>query len=477
MISSQLLNAQRNRERDRERDRDKDLDDDELSRPPKSRSSEVPLDTLQDPGKSRPSMGADGAIGIEGREPSGLTSASENLRKPSPKTLRGKIFVTFDDPEYSRLSFFVTNFIMLLIVLSTLTFCLQTLDSLSRTDAQDYVWFCIEATVIAVFTAEYLIRLLTCPNLRRFLLNLFNTIDLLAVLPFYIELIVQAATAADAGVAGLAVIRVIRLVRVLRLFKLGKNSPQLQMVTKAMARSREGILLLFFMLSLAMVFFASFIYFAETSECTLNEEGLWIYNEGTDLPGVPTKYQNIVVSFWWSLVTISTVGYGDMFPITGQGKLVGVATMICGLLVVAFPITIISANLGEVYDEEKLKREKIEAVKKAQNHAKELQEYATDQHTLEELLLEINLYKKDFDKDLNSFQKKFEILSESFNEVTSLIDKIEHVSALEKEKKPKQAPTISEEGEQAEALPNGEQHHAPKPEEERAGNEEPSPNE
>lgn len=79
---------------------------------------------------------------------------------------------------------------------------------------------------------------------------------------------------------------------------------------------------------------------AETSVCTYDQETrLWYYPDGSE-----TLFQSIPHSMWWCLVTLTTVGYGDMFPYTAAGKVVSVVTMLCGILVLAFPLTVLSSN-------------------------------------------------------------------------------------------------------------------------------------
>jgi len=168
-------------------------------------------------------------------------------------------------------------------------------------------------------------------------------VDILAILPFYIQLI------ADSSAIKLTWVRVIRLARIFRIFKLGKYAEGFKVILKALIRSREALFMLVFFLILAIIFFSSLIFYAEQSDnATFNQKmGLWYYEDGTVSP-----FTSIFHSAWWCIVTVTTVGYGDMYPITGAGKVVAAFTMICGILVLAFPMTILGASIGEVYSEQ-----------------------------------------------------------------------------------------------------------------------------
>ena len=205
------------------------------------------------------------------------------------------------------------------------------------------------------FTAAYLIRMFNHPRPWVYAITILNLIDLLAILPFWIELILVTTSGSGAGVSGIAVVRVLRLARILRLFKLAKNSEQLKLVTTALGRAREGITLLLFLFTLAAVFYASLVFFSESAYCDVDPTtGLYVYNNSTSHAGTVSQFQDIFGSMWWAIVTMSTVGYGDAYPVSAPGKIVGVVAMLSGLLVVAFPITIIGNSLNEVYAEFKI---------------------------------------------------------------------------------------------------------------------------
>eukprot|EP00050_Salpingoeca_kvevrii_P006344 m.288819 g.288819 ORF g.288819 m.288819 type:complete len:542 (+) comp12030_c0_seq1:295-1920(+) len=264
------------------------------------------------------------------------------------KSLRERVWDLFEDPESSTWAYFLQAWIVILILLSAVVFCVQTVAS----QEDVYVWTVLEYIVVINFTLEFVIRFIVCPSKRAFTLSIMNWIDLLAILPFYVELIIKSVNS-DSNIGGLAVIRVIRLARVFRLFKLGKHSEQFSLVIRATKKSKDGILLLFFMLGIAVVFFSAAMYYAEILDCFQAADGTWYYKGGPESAENRTPYQSIVHAFWWTIVTLVTVGYGDDVPRTTQGKVVAAACMVVGILVLAFPITLLGASFGEVFAETK----------------------------------------------------------------------------------------------------------------------------
>eukprot|EP00873_Tetraselmis_striata_P002963 jgi/Tetstr1/423227/TSEL_001345.t1 len=298
-----------------------------------------------------------------------------------PRTLRQKIWKTLEDPGYSRLAKFMTIFIMATILLSTVVFIVDTMPLFhGRNTAKTSPFYVIEATCIAIFTLELLVRMVTAPPhlisfspLRMdFFRDVMNIVDILAILPFYIEMGLEGS-----AVPGLAVLRVVRLVRVFRLSKVSKGALVIFLVT--MKKSAKPLYMLIFFTALAVVIFSSLMYYAERASCesialsrTSSElscflrysyiyasessadfEGHTIFysSEKTNCQPVyeVSPYQSIPATMWWCLVTMTTVGYGDMYPVQWYGRLLGMLVMLSGILVIALPITVIGSNFADVY--------------------------------------------------------------------------------------------------------------------------------
>ena len=166
-----------------------------------------------------------------------------------------------------------------------------------------------------------------------------NQVDVVAVLPWYLELAVSG------GGSGLAVLRAIRLVRVFRVFKLGRYNTSAMIFKRALERSAQPLSLLFYFMLIANIFVRVAVYYAEAMGANANPSD--VDNFDDPLPAFP--FDSIPRAMYWCMVTMTTVGYGDMYPITLIGRIVAVITMLSGIVVLAMPITLIGSNFVEEY--------------------------------------------------------------------------------------------------------------------------------
>jgi len=285
--------------------------------------------------------------------------------RPLPSNaLQRRVWLLFEHPDSSLAARLIAIVSVAVILLSILTFCLETLPNLKQPRVQishnstsntsgtvivvrespiDFTepFFVIETLCIVWFSAEFLIRFAAAPHHLAFFCDVMNIIDLLAILPYFITLGTELADDdADPGrssnqAMSLAVLRVIRLVRVFRIFKLSRHSKGLQILGQTIKASMRELGLLIFFLFICVVLFSSAIYFAEFVET----------------PG-GSKFTSIPDAFWWAVVTMTTVGYGDMFPVSAWGKLVGSLCAIAGVLTIALPVPVIVSNFNYFYNRE-----------------------------------------------------------------------------------------------------------------------------
>ncbi|XP_031565631.1 potassium voltage-gated channel subfamily A member 2-like [Actinia tenebrosa] len=193
-----------------------------------------------------------------------------------------------------------------------------------KADLIDY-WFIIEAFCVSWFTVEYLVRIYSAPSLRRFLISPMGILDIIAILPFYITLAVKDTTF---EVQSFTVLRALRLFRVLRIFKLSRYSSALGLLVKTLSSSSEQLKSLCFCAFIGMLLFSSAIYFAENNK---------------------TTYPSIPHSFWWTIITMTSVGYGDVVPTTLAGKLVGSFCAMSGIILFCLPTPVLVSNFVKFY--------------------------------------------------------------------------------------------------------------------------------
>jgi voltage-gated potassium channel len=205
--------------------------------------------------------------------------------------------------------------VQLLIVVSLLTFSLETLPGIS-TEMRRWLGAAEYLTVL-VFTAEYAARLACAENRIRFVFSFFGLIDLISILPFYL------ATGVD-----LRAVRAFRLLRLVRILKLVRYSAAVQRFHRALLIAREE-LVLFGFLTLIVLYLASV--------------GIWYFEREAQ----PQAFASVFHAMWWSMVTLSTVGYGQVVPITTGGRVFTGLVLAAGLGVVAVPPGIVASALGK----------------------------------------------------------------------------------------------------------------------------------
>merc|ERR1719313_2941803 len=252
-----------------------------------------------------------------------------------------KVFLLFDEPFSSTTAWILSFFIINLIIVSIIAFVLET-SVWSELYIPDEVWVIVEFICSTVFSIEFAFRFYATPaggsGRCYFLVQPLNITDVLAILPFYVEYGMWYYNVEPAEQLGF--LRLVRVTRVLRLFKLSRYSTWLQLVAEGMRRSAKPVAILLSMFMIMALIFASTLFFVEKS---------------TD-PDNPSPFHNIPISLYWAVTTMTTVGYGDMYPVTFIGKLIAVYTMFCGILLLALPVIVVGGNFQEVYNEAEAKK-------------------------------------------------------------------------------------------------------------------------
>lgn len=213
-------------------------------------------------------------------------------------------------------------FVQSLIIFSISIFAIETLPNLTLRSLEILSY--LEVVIVSIFTFEYLLRLIVSKNKIGFIFSFWGIIDLLAIVPFYL-----IAFGLDLDLVFLRTLRLFRLVRIIKLARYSKSFTRIMLAFKI---AKEDLLVAFGATSI-MLIIASF--------------GIYIFEN----PVQPDKFSSVFHSLWWALATLTTVGYGEIYPITLGGKLFTGIVLMIGLGIVALPAGIIASSLTEAREQ------------------------------------------------------------------------------------------------------------------------------
>ncbi len=231
---------------------------------------------------------------------------------------------------------FFDIFIEILVLLNVVAVILESYDYLYVQFGDVFDWF--EVFTVTIFSIEYLLRLwvsdmnyprkLKWQAYKKFIFSANSIVDLISIIPFFIPFITNL---------DLRHLRIFRLIRLLRVFKLNKYSHSLLLIAKIMSEKKQELLATLLMFFSVLVIASSLMFYLEHA-------------------AQPKAFPNIMQSFWWGIITLTTIGYGDIFPITAAGKVLGSIIAMMGVMIVAIPTGIISSSFVQKMEESKQKR-------------------------------------------------------------------------------------------------------------------------
>lgn len=308
-------------------------------------------------------------------------------RKPTVRlSLAERIFLTFEQQESSIIAKIVSLVMLLTIMVSSLCFVLSTVEECQDPPEGDdppkpmHFFSYIEYVCLALFVIDYVTRLATCWAVRaevlekqqlldltaghdticlasapqrfiNFVLKPSNLIDLVAILPSIVELVTNPS---GEGGSGFVVLRLVRLTRVLRVFKDPKIKEPVEVIDITIRKSTKALYVLSFNLVLGIVIFGSLMWVVEQGSWNPETQSYQRKTWDGDLHEYAqsdSPFTSIPHSFWWAIVTATTVGYGDHYPVSSQGYMVAVATMLYSLVIGALPVGVIGGTFSNVWDD------------------------------------------------------------------------------------------------------------------------------
>ncbi|MCP4138665.1 MAG: ion transporter [bacterium] len=254
--------------------------------------------------------------------------------------IKYRIYEIIEDKSVIDIPSKIFNFsIIALILLNVLAIILESFQELNAAYLKYFKWF--EIFSVIIFSIEYLLRVWISKyrdpdksfisSVIKYIFTPMAMIDLFAIIPFYLPMIITI---------DLRFLRILRLTRLFRIFKLNRHTNSLKLIGRVLKKQKEELFITIFITFLLLLIASTLMYYIE--------------NEAQ-----PKAFPDILSSFWWAIATLTTVGYGDVFPVTGLGKFLSGIIALLGVGIVALPTGIISSGFMDEINSKK-KQEEID---------------------------------------------------------------------------------------------------------------------
>jgi len=247
--------------------------------------------------------------------------STEDLEGRPPSGVRRSLYIIIFEAD-TKLGRLFDIALLVAILLSVVAVILETVPSLQEHHRLAFFYFEWAATL--VFTLEYILRICVARKPLRYIFSFFGLIDVLSILPAYISFLFP-------GIRYLMVVRVLRLLRVFRILKLVRYVEAIRVLQKALVASRYKIYIFLGVIGTLVLIMGTLMYIVE---------------------GDQTGFQSIPEAMYWTIVTMTTVGYGDVVPLTIMGKLIASFMMLIGYAIIAVPTGIVTSELYDAQQEE-----------------------------------------------------------------------------------------------------------------------------
>jgi len=255
---------------------------------------------------------------------------------------------TVEKPESGVVAKIVIGIIGICIILSTIALMLETLPQYETAYHASMFWTA-EVVFVVIFTTELLVRFWSFPGTTLgFFKQWLHIVDLLSVVPFYLQLLLHYMPVALVGNADSFDWRIFRTLRLIRLLKFTRWSNTLTFIGEGMAMSWTSLFLLFFMLLIAIILFSSGMWLVERGNWNPEKKCY----ERVDEPHFSgcSPFESVPMTMWWAITTLTTVGYGDAYAITPWGKVVNGFAMMAGIACVVIPTTVLGVEFQREYN-------------------------------------------------------------------------------------------------------------------------------
>ncbi|XP_060070132.1 potassium voltage-gated channel protein egl-36-like [Ylistrum balloti] len=303
-------------------------------------------------------------------------SSKQDYGNINCNSTRYRIWVALDNPNVSKAAMVWNLLYMMVVIVSTLVFFLASMEEY-RSDLylstlkevhvnytipskklriyylkdMDPILFITEYICMFIFTIELLLYVVVCPCRRQIIYSPMKVLTMLLVLSMWVSFIFEFYKGMMIGSQNTAicfmVFRFITVLRVVLILRLERHFYAFRVLLHAIRASLEELFLLCLAFGVATVIFACAIFYAE------------IFDDDT--------YDNLFLAMWWVVITMTTVGYGDIFPTTSMGYVVGVSCAIFGILIIALPIAVIASNFASFYSCNNFRMRHLKHVREERN--------------------------------------------------------------------------------------------------------------